>query len=235
TNGGSTWTAANTGLPAADQLINSLAMTGGHRLIAATAAGLYTMIACVSVLLKPANVVATAMSTSLVRITWNEVNGATEYQVYRRSPGSGTLDPVALQAATTFDDTTVTAGHSYLYVVRAVNFNFTSPNSAPDLATTIFFTNDPLLVSSTPVKYTHLSEIRDAVNAVRLLAGVGSTSFSAAAAGTAITAAQVSELRTALDAGLGPLGLPTGGYTDTISPATAIKAIHFQELRNRTK
>jgi hypothetical protein len=186
----------------------------------------------------PVNVVATASSTTQVNITWSAVGGATSYQVYRRSATTGGAFVLINSPATNaYADTSVTAGSSYFYVVRAVNASTSSPDSTPDLATTILFTDDPIVAGSTVVKAVHLGEIRNAANAVRALAGVGAFSFvtGAASAGTTITAAQINEVRTALDGGRSPLGLPTGGYTDTLTAGVLIKAVHFQEIRNRTK
>jgi len=53
--------------------------------------------------------------------------------------------------------------------------------------------------------------------------------------GTLIKAVHVTELRTQLDAALGPLGLPTGGYTDAGLNGVLVKAVHFQELRDRVQ
>jgi len=47
-------------------------------------------------------------------------------------------------------------------------------------------------------------------------------------------AVQLNELRVALDAALGALGLPTGGYS-TVAPQQPIRAVHFQEISNRVK
>jgi hypothetical protein len=185
----------------------------------------------------PANVVAAASSTTQVNITWNAVVGATSYQLYRRSPTTGGAFALVNSPTTNaYADTGVTAGNSYFYIVRAVNESTSSPDSTPDLATTILFTDDPIVAGSTVVKAVHLGEIRNAANAVRALAGLAPASFSgAASAGTTITAAQINEVRTALDGGRSPLGLPTGGYTDTLTAGVPIKAVHFQEIRNRTK
>lgn len=187
----------------------------------------------------PANVVAAASSTTQVNITWNAVDGATSYQVSRRSATSGgAFTPINPPATTNaYSDTSVTGGNSYLYVVHAVNASTSSPDSAPNLATTILFTNDPIVAGSTVVKAIHLAELRNAANAVRLLAGAGIFSFvtGAATSGTTITAAQINEVRGALDGGMNPLSLPIGGYTDTLTAGVPIKAIHFQEIRNRVK
>jgi hypothetical protein len=120
--------------------------------------------------------------------------------------------------------------------VRAINAGGSSSDSAPDLATTVIFTDDPLVARSTPIKAVHLAELRTAVNAVRSLAGIGVVSFTdSASRGVTVKAAHINELRTALDAALSSLGFATGGYTDTPARGVPIKAIHFQEIRNRVK
>ena len=72
---------------------------------------------------------------------------------------------------------TVSPGITYLYYVRAVNgFGTSSAASAIDAATTIIFTEDPV-VAGTTVKAVHVTEIRTAVNAFRKSAGLQPASF----------------------------------------------------------
>lgn len=114
-----------------------------------------------------------------------------------------------------------------------MNGSGVSSSSTADLATTVIFLDSPL----TPgifVKAVHLSQLRTAVNAVRMLAGLAAVNYTdAATAGTAIRAAHVTELRSTLDAARGTLGLSTSGYTDATLTGVAVKGAHFQELRNR--
>jgi len=103
----------------------------------------------------------------MVRIflTWNASAGATTYQVYRRDPG-GSYALRGTTSSTSFPDTGA-ANTAYLYVVRAVNTAGSSPDSAPDLATTVTFTDDPLTPGTTPVRAVHVTELRAAINTLR--------------------------------------------------------------------
>jgi len=181
----------------------------------------------------PSGVNATATSSTQVQVTWNGVTGATSYQVYRRDPGgSFTLRGTSL--TTSFTDT-ASPNTAYLYRVRSVNAAGSSADSAYDLATTVMFTDDPL-VPGMRVKAIHLSELRTAVNAVRAQAGLSPATFTdPAAPGVTVKAVHVTELRAALDQAMSVLGLPTGGWTDPSLTGVRIKAIHFQEIRNRVK
>jgi fibronectin type 3 domain-containing protein len=183
----------------------------------------------------PASVTATATTTTRVVVSWTAVAGATSYQVYRRSPGTG-FTLIGTPTTNSFTDNSVSSNTSYLYRVRAVNSAGTSTDSPSDLATTVIFTDDPLVARSTVIKAVHLAELRTAVNAVRALAGLTSATFTdSATRGVVVKAVHINELRTVLDTALSALGLATGGYTDTITRGVVIKAIHFQELRNRVK
>jgi hypothetical protein len=108
-----------------------------------------------------------------------------------------------------------------------------------DLATTIVFTNDPLLVSITAVKAVHITELRAAVNAIRTLAGLGAGTFTdpSLLAGMTPRAAHITELRSSLDDARNHIGLSPQPYADgTIAAgATLIKAAHVLELRNGMK
>lgn len=178
---------------------------------------------------------AASVSTTQVAVSWNVVPGATAYQVYRRAAGGGYI-LLNSPANPPYADAAVTGGNSYLYLIRATNGSAFSPDSAPDIATTILFTNDALVAGSTLIRAVHLVELRNATNAVRLLGNQVAFSFATGgAAGTAVAAAQINEVRGALDAGLSALALPSGGYTDTLAAGVPIKAVHFQEIRNRVK
>ena len=180
----------------------------------------------------PTGVSASAFSTERIDVVWTAVPGAAWYEIYRRAAGGG-FTLLSTSATSSYSDTTASAGSSYLYYVRAINAAGGSPNSAVDLATTVLFLDSPL----TPgilLKAAHLAELRPAVNAVRLLAGLPAATFTdSATPGTPIRAVHLTELRSSLDAARGALGLPTSGYTDASLSNVAIKSIHVQELRSR--
>jgi len=180
----------------------------------------------------PTGVTASAITSTRVDVSWIVVAGAT-YQIDRQRAGGGGFSQIGTPATNSFSDTTVSADSAYLYRVRAVNSSGQSTSSVADLATTVMFVDSPL-TQGTAVKAVHLSQLRTAVNAVRLLAGLPTANFSdAATAGALIKAVHVTELRAALDAALGAIGLSTSRYTDPSLSGVTIKAVYFQELRNR--
>jgi hypothetical protein len=181
-------------------------------------------------------VVATASSSTSVALTWNAIPAAASYEVYRRAAGED-FTLIGTTAATNFDDTTAAPDTAYLYAAKWVDgLSVASQLSAPDLATTVMFT-DPVLESSvTAVKAVHVSELRTAVQAVRALAALGAFVFedpSLTPEATAIKAAHVTELRSALTSARAALGLSSPTFSDpTLTPlATPIRTAHVEELR----
>ena len=72
--------------------------------------------------LKPATPkVATTNEIGGVNITWNAVDGAVKYQVYRRQGGSNTWTLVGTTTSTSLLDSNVSSGIYYVYSVRAYN------------------------------------------------------------------------------------------------------------------
>jgi hypothetical protein len=183
----------------------------------------------------PANVVATATSTSTVNVSWTS-SGAASYNVYRSSDGTNYV-LAGSTSGTSFNDTGRAANTAYLYKVRAVS-GAESGDSNRDLATTVIFTDDPLVPGSTLVKAVHITQLRTAVNAVRTLASLGPGSYTdpSLTAGIPVKAAHVNDLRTALNAARSSLSLPAVSYAETITArVTKIKASHLTELRNGVK
>jgi hypothetical protein len=186
----------------------------------------------------PTAVVASVVTATHTLISWTAPAGADSYQIYRSASLAsyglaGTVNSVA-GGTLTFDDNAVSANTAYLYKVVALNGGTPSPDSNVDLVTTILFTDDPLIVATTPVKGVHLTELRTAVNAVRTLATLGAAGWTDnAPAGVNIKAVHVTELRTALGAARTPLGL--SALTFTNSNLSLISAVDFTELRNGVK
>lgn len=185
----------------------------------------------------PTNLLATPTGITQVSLTWSAVGGATGYDVYRASviPTYSFLVSTATPAYV--DNGVLSGDRTYVYIVRATKPAVNSTFSAPDAATMTVFT-DVTLNSTIMVKATHLAEIRRAVNAMRTAAGLTPVSFAAVTAGTTlISAVHITDLRTALDTARSAIGLPALGYTDlTLTPSvTAVKALHFTQLRARTQ
>jgi hypothetical protein len=187
----------------------------------------------VSPLQTPANLTATANGTSQVNVSWTGVAGADHYEVWRSFNG-GAYTLAGSPATSPFIDST-SANITYLYRVRAIDASDDpSGFSNIDAATTIVFTDDPLVANTTVVKAVHLTQLRTAVNAMRSSAGLAPLGGDATvAAGLAVRAVHITDLRTALTAARSAIGLNAIAYTDVV-PAI-VKAAHVQELRNGVK
>ena len=69
----------------------------------------------------PLNVQAEVLSSDSVRITWNEVSGATSYRVYRATSAEGAYSSVGTSASASYTDTSVSAGQAYYYKITALS------------------------------------------------------------------------------------------------------------------
>jgi len=145
-----------------------------------------------------------------------------QYSLVGSSPSSG------------FVDSSAASSTSYLYRIEPVDGNdVAGPISAADLATTVIFEDEPLAPGVTKVRAAHWTQLRDAVNAVRVLAGIGPTSFTTS---TRIKVDHLTEIRSALDAARTALGMPALSYADEAATVgTPVRAIHVQEIRNAVK
>ena len=180
----------------------------------------------------PTGLTATATGPSAVIITWFPVANAT-YEIYRSSFATP-FAPLITTPQTWFTDTSVVPGTTYLYKVRAITSGTPSAFGAVDAATTIIFTDDPLIAGTTSVKAVHIGELRAAVTAMRAAAGMTTSFGTPPSTGSIIRAADIAPLRTALDAARAAMQLPPLQYTDAVltSGTSSIKAAHIQQLRD---
>jgi len=86
----------------------------------------------------PTNLTATAVSSNQINLTWSASSGATSYNVKRATVSGGPYTTIATGvAATSYNNTGLTASTTYYYVVSAVNASGESANSTEKIATTL--------------------------------------------------------------------------------------------------
>lgn len=190
----------------------------------------------------PANVVASATSTSQVTISWSAVAGAATYEIQRSlnfGAANNGFTTLTTTASLSVNNSGLTANTTYLYKVRAINGATMSAFSTIDPATTTVFTDDPLN-TGVAAKAVHITQLRTAVNSMRAAANLGAQSFTdpGPASGAIIKALHQNELRTALNQARTAIGLSAIVYTDpptVTGGATPIKAAHIVNLRDGVK
>jgi hypothetical protein len=185
----------------------------------------------------PTNLVAASSSTTSVSLTWSApATGTVSHYIIERA-GRGGVTTLGITPNTSpFTDTTAQLDNVYRYRVRAVFAGGGTSNfSNGDLATT-FFQSDAVVVGQTVIRAKHFTDLRQAVNDVRLIAGLESAPWStpAPAIGGSMLGNHVAELRANLEPALAALGVSPTTYTDA-SPLSGkqIKATHVNELRAR--
>lgn len=147
----------------------------------------------------------------------------------------------SVTATTTFTDTyDLVAGRAYVYRVTAIDTQQVSSDpSNPDLATTMAFSNDPLLGPAegggSPIRGLHISELRQAIDAVRIAAGLAPVWSSYAPATGPVSPSHFVELRTRLNEGRAELLLPPVTFSGNVASLQAILRSTVTELRNGVK
>ena len=80
-------------------------------------------------LAQPELTLSNVSSSGKIKVTWEEIDGAEKYKVYRATSKSGTYKRVKTTSSTSYTDTAAVAGKAYYYKVIAVHEN-TEANSA---------------------------------------------------------------------------------------------------------
>jgi ELWxxDGT repeat protein len=180
----------------------------------------------------PVSLSATATATNRVSLTWNNT-GAASYEIHRSDSYYG-FNIIGYATTNSYLDTTAQPNQTYIYRIRPNNGTL----SEPEIATTYFFANDPLVPNVTSLKALHFTQLRTVANLARTTARLPqSTSIATApAAGVAILPAHIMELRAVINEARRYLGLLPVTFTNpTITTGMQIKAVHIQELRNALK
>ncbi|HZS10469.1 MAG TPA: hypothetical protein VFD58_36915 [Blastocatellia bacterium] len=151
-----------------------------------------------------------------VSATWSFSNGTSEVTVTTPAHAVGAVSI----------DVTPTAGGT-----------FTKTNAFAYLPTT--FTDDTLVAGVTTARAQHIIELRQAVDALRAVAGLGPAPWTDSTLlpfSTLIKAVHITELRTNLENVAALLGYSAGSYTDPgLGSGFFIKRVHIEELRQRIR
>lgn len=130
------------------------------------------------------------------------------------------------------------------HAVGAVQIDLTPTSGSPYSKANAFaylptvFTDDTIMVGVTTSKAQHILELRQAVDAMRAVAGLSGAPWTdpALAPGDTIKAIHILDLRTYLDDAATRLGYSTSPYTDPgLTSDFVIKRIHIEELRQRIR
>jgi hypothetical protein len=188
----------------------------------------------------PTSLAVTSTSNAQISVSWAATPGATSYKVERGPSKTGPFTVVGSPATNSFTDTGVTAGTTYIYRVRATDSTGNlSPSSNVVMGTAVTFTDSTIAAGVTPIKAQHMTELRQAVNAVRRTAGLNDAAWTDPnLAGATVKAAHMQEMRDSLNQALTTLQVPAPNYTDatlaTGASGTFIKKAHIDELRRYT-
>ena len=106
--------------------VNAIASSAARNSIDADAKLVHATIARPDVTAKPDD------ATGKPVLSWETVEGATGYKVYRATKSSGTYTELAATEELTYTDTAATRGKTYYYKVKALNATCASANSTVD-------------------------------------------------------------------------------------------------------
>lgn len=151
-----------------------------------------------------------------VSASWSYTNGTSEITVTTppHAVGAVNIDIVPVSGPTT------TKSNAFAYLPTV-------------------FTDDALVILVTTAKAQHILELRQAVDALRAVAGLGPVSWTDVVlvpGGAIVKAAHITELRTNLENTAWLLGYSIQSYTDpSLTGSFAIKRVHMEELRQRIR
>jgi RHS repeat-associated protein len=188
----------------------------------------------------PSNVTVNASASTQISLGWTAPAGSVSYYKVERSESvGGPYTFLANSSTSSFTDTTVVPGRAYLYRVRSVSAGGAqSSYSNVALGAAVSFTDDSIVAGVTTIKSQHFNELRQAVNAVRRVAGLGDATWAEPnLSGALVRATHVQEMRDRLNEALAALDIPASPFVDptlaTGASGTLVKKVHVDELRLR--
>lgn len=184
----------------------------------------------------PPTLIASAASETAVSLMWSDV-GADQYEVRRAAgPSIDAFTVIGTTASTSFTDASAAPGTTYLYHVAATSSTgVVRATSASEIATTVIFTDDPIVFRSTRIKAVHVLELRRAANALRALTGQAPYAFAAIVSGMPVAASEFIQIRSVMGAALSAASRRPVAWLEGLEQGKPVKALHIQQMRNVVK
>jgi hypothetical protein len=175
---------------------------------------------------KPTALTAAATSPASIALHWT-FTSADHFEVWRSS-GSG-FALIASPLTPSYTDSAVTPGAGYAYKVRAVLAGGAASDFVADYAHTYAYTDAAL--SGAVIRAAHVTEVRSAVNAMRVSAGLPAATFTdPSPAGVVAKRVHITEIRDAIAELRTSLGMAAFTFTP-LAENSIILAQTTQELR----
>jgi YD repeat-containing protein len=195
----------------------------------------------------PINFATTLNGNSTVTLVWSAgASGSTSYRIERKDCFSCSWLPIGPNptTATVYNDTINSVSgnpptaHLY-HVIAVASGSSDSQPSVPDYAVTAYLMFAEGIGTGTPIRGTHVQELRKAIDALRSLAGLGPylagwTDYNPPSG--AVLAIHQTDMRTALDQAVFALLAYHLTFTGTV-PAhdVTVAASHLSQLRTAVK
>jgi len=183
---------------------------------------------------------ATAASATSVSLAWNASTdnvGVASYVIDRKALNSAGWTQVWQGNALGYLDTAVVSSTMYQYRIRALDAANNYSDPATDFATTVIYEDDPIHEpyesGGTVIRGIHVARLREAIDAWRVFAGQ-SRSFTYGAATGWVTAADFTNMLSALNSARTALGLTPFAYANVAVPSARVVTVdddHVQQLR----
>jgi hypothetical protein len=162
--------------------------------------------------------------------------GTTSAVMYRRLSGTSSwfFVPSWTLASPVDDGSALTRGFLYDYRLDAT---VASVVQQSNIDSALLYTDAAITAGSTRIKVSQFTELRDAINALRAMAGLLPFAFDGTLGSSMnIRASHVNAMRTAVSEARTQLGMAAATFTDgTLTTATNIRRAHITELRDAAR
>jgi ELWxxDGT repeat protein len=181
------------------------------------------------------NLVATATAPGTISVTWTAQPNAHHYEVMHMVNRGGWIT-AGSTTGTTFTHPAYNSDSVFLYSVRAVDAaGNTIAFSPPDVATSVVFTDDPIVAGVSKAAAAHIEQLIQASGRLRNLAEYGTSAVEPPATMTFVRPTCLLALRAEIARSRALLGLPPLTWSAAPAAGGVIKGVHVQELRNAFK
>ena len=169
------------------------------------------------------------------RLSWYITDNTAKYEIWRRAHNAPLAKIGEAVASPGVDgvyylDSAFPAESALEYSVRSVrNGDSVSSDFSSDFTVSHVFTDETVVAGTTIIKAAHLTEVRNAANDLRTLAGLDPNSWTTS---PIVLATQFKEVRDAITEARIQLGAITFGFSGWLEAGMVVKTYHLTQFRD---